>query len=549
MMRKLWMVVSLLVVLAMLASCAPAATPAPAETEAAPTAAPTTPPEPEATSAPPPPEVPQVLNINMRVPPTDMDPQRESAASGKMVLGNVFDRLVSLDSNMDIAPELAKDWDISDDGLTYTFYLEEGVTFHDGTPFNAEAVKFTFDRLIDPETGSTFFGDYGMIDSVAVIDDSTVEFTLGYPYGPFLRRLAMTEAGILSPTAVEELGPDFSSHPVGAGPFIVDEWVSGERLVLVRNENYWQELPKLERVNFSFIAEEQARIAALLAGDTDFDTVIPPSLLSMVEADPNMVIERGPSLFPEWVAFNVEKAPFDDVLVRRAAGYAMDIDTIIEEIYLGVGVRATQPVAPGVFGFDDTIEPIPYDPEMARDLLAQAGWEDTDGDGVVDKDGQKFSAEFLIMAVTEIQRMAEAMQAYLADVGMEVDIVVEDWGAFLADCGAGNMNMFVLGQENPMGDADASLGYLFTCENVDVSNYTRYCNPEFDRLVDEERRETDPEVREELLSEAINLVVDDAVQVPTFVRETLMAHNQKVKGFVLHPSDTYFVLKGLHIEE
>jgi peptide/nickel transport system substrate-binding protein len=548
-MRRLWIVVSLLVALAMLASCAPAATPAPAGTEAVPTTAATTPPEPEPTSPPAPPEVPQILNINMRVPPTDLDPQRESAASGKMVLGNVFDRLVSLDSNMEVVPELAKDWDISDDGLTYTFYLEQGVNFHDGTPFNADAVKFSFDRLIDPDTGSGFFGDYAMIDSIEVIDDSTVEFTLKYPHAPFLRRLAMTEAGIVSPSAVEELGADFSSHPVGAGPFKVDEWVSGERLVLVRNEDYWRELPKLERVNFSFIAEEQARVAALLAGDTDFDTVVPPSLLSMVEEDPDMVVERGPSLFPEWVAFNVEKAPFDDVLVRRAVGYAIDVDTIIEQIFLGVGVRSTQPVAPGVYGYDDTIKPIPYDPDMARDLLAQAGWEDTDGDGVVDKDGQKFSAEFKIMNITEIQRMAEAIQAYLADVGMEVDIVMEDWGAFLADMAAGNMNMFVLGQENPMGDADASLGYLFTCENVDVSNYTRYCNADFDKLVDEERRETDPDARLALLKEAINMVVDDAVQVPTFVRENLMAHNQKVKGFALHPSDTYLVLKTLYIEE
>jgi peptide/nickel transport system substrate-binding protein len=202
-----------------------------------------------------------------------------------------------------------------------------------------------------------------------------------------------------------------------------------------------------------------------------------------------------------------------------------------------------------VFGYDDTIQPIPFDPDMARDLLAQAGWEDTDGDGVVDKDGQEFSAEFVIMNVTEIQRMAEAIQAYLADVGLQVEIVVEDWGAFLADMAAGNMNMFVLGQENPMGDADASLGYLFTCENIDVSNYTRYCNAAYDKLVEEERRETDPEARLELLKEAINLVVDDAVQVPTFVRENLMAHNQKVKGFALHPSDTYLVLKTLYIEE
>jgi len=547
-MRRLWTAIAVLLVVAMLASCAPAATPAPAETEVPPTAA-TTAPEPEATSPPPPPEAPQILKVNMRVPPTDLDPQKEVAASGKMVLGNVFDRLVSLDTNMEVVPELAKDWDISDDGLTYTFYLEEGVTFHDGTPFNADAVKFSFERLLDPETGSSFFGDYEIIDSIEVTDDSTVQFTLQYAQALFLRRLAMTEAGIVSPSAVEELGADFSSNPVGAGPFKVEEWVSGERLVLARNEDYWRELPKLERVSFSFVAEEQARVAALLAGDTDFETVIPPSLLSMVEADPDIVIERGPSLFPEWVAFNVEKAPFDDVLVRQAVGYAIDVDTIIERIYLGVGVRSTQPVAPGVYGFDETIEPIPYDPDMARDLLAQAGWEDTDGDGVVDKDGQKFSAEFKIMAITEIQRMAESMQAYMADVGMEASIVVEDWGAYLADLAAGNMNMFVLGQENPIGDADASLAYLFTSDQIGVNNYTRYNNQEFDRLIDEERRETDPEARLELLKEAISLVVDDAVQVPTFVRESLAAHHQRVKGFVLHPSDTYLVLDTLYIEE
>lgn len=541
-MRRLWTVIAFLLIVAMLASCAPAATPAPAETEAPPTAAPTTAPEPAAT-------VPQILNINMRLSPTMLDPQQETAASGKMVMSSVFDRLVSLDTSMELVPQLAKDWDISDDGLTYTFNLEEGVTFHDGTPFNAEAVKFTYERLLNPDTGSAFFGDYAMIDSIEVIDDSTVEFTLQYAHGPFLRRLAMVEAAILSPTAVEELGADFSSKPVGAGPFKVTEYVAGERLVLARNEEYWGELPKLERVNFTFIAEEQARVSALLAGDTDFETIIPPSLLSMVEADANMVIERGPTLFPEWVGFNVEKAPFDDVLVRQAVGYAVDMQTMLEGIFLGVGVRSTQPVAPGVFGFDETIEPIPYDPDMARDLLAQAGWEDTDGDGVVDKDGQKFSVEFKVMPLSEIQRMAESVQGYMADVGMEANIVVEDWGAYLADLGAGNMNMFVLGQENPMGDADATLGILFHSEQIDVNNTTRYNNPEMDRLIDAERRETDPEARLGLLKEAVNLVVDEALHVPTFVREHVMAHHSKVKGFVLHPSDTFLKLDTVYIEQ
>jgi peptide/nickel transport system substrate-binding protein len=402
---------------------------------------------------------------------------------------------------------------------------------------------------LDGDSGSVFAGDYSMIDSVEVVDDLTVQFTLQYAHPPFMRRLAMIEASILNPAAIDEWGEDAGSHPVGTGAFKLESYVPDQSLVLVRNEDYWREPAKLEKVNWTFVAEEQARVSALLAGDTDFETIIPPSLLSMVEADANIVIERGPTLFPEWVGFNTEKAPFDDPLVRKAVGYSIDMDTIVEEIFLGVGVRSTQPVAPGVYGYDDTIEPIPYDPAMAEDLLAQAGWEDTDGDGIVEKDGQPFNVEFKVMPLTEIQRMAESIQGYMADVGMGVSIVVEDWGAFLADCAVGNMQMFVLGQENPMGDADATLGTCFHSDGIDVSNYTRYNNPDLDALIEAERREVDPDTRLELLKEAINIVVDDAVQVPTFVRESVMAHHQKVKGFTLHPSDTYLKLDTLYIEE
>jgi len=396
---------------------------------------------------------------------------------------------------------------------------------------------------------SMYSGDFAMIDSVEAIDDSTVKFTLQYPHAPFLRRLSLSQAAIISPAAVEQWGEDIGSHPVGTGPFKLEEWVPGERAVLVRNEEYWREPPKLERVNFSFIIEEQARVSALLAGDTDFETIVPPSLLSEVQADPNIVLERGPATMPEWVGFNMEKPPVDDVLVRKAISYAIDVDTIIQEIFMGVGTRSSQCVAPFVYGYDDTIQPIPYDPAKARDLLAQAGWEDTDGDGVVDKDGQKFSVEFKIMNQPDIQREVEAMQAYMADVGMEANIVVEEWGAYLADLSEGNMHLFILGQENPLGDADSSLQTLFSTEQIGLGNFSRYSNPEMDRLIEEERLETDPEVRLGLLKQAVNLAVDDAVFVPLFVRENLMAHHQKVKGFVLSPRDTFLDLYPVYIEE
>jgi peptide/nickel transport system substrate-binding protein len=533
-MSRLWTMVGLLAVVAMLASCAPAATPAP-------TAA--------ATSASALPEVPQELTLNFRLGPEQLDPQIENSSSGQRALDSIFDKLVDLDDELNVVPQLAHDWEVSDDGLDYTFYLEEGVTFHDGTPFNADAVKFTFERILDPEFGSPFLGDYSMIDSIEVVDDLTVVFHLQYPHGPFVRRLGVGQASIISPTAVEQWGEDFASHVVGTGPFKLEEYVPNERVVLVRNEDYWQGPPPLEKITFTFISEEQARVSALLAGDTDFEETVPPSTVSMVEADPNMVIERGPTLMPEWIGFNVEASPVDDPLVRKAFGYAIDMDTIIEEVFLGVGVRSTQPVAPAVFGFDDSIEPIPYEPGMARDLLAQAGWEDTDGDGVVDKDGEPLKVELLVMPLTEIQRMGEAVQSYLADVGVEMTIRMEDWGAFLADVAVGNTQMFVLGQENPMGDADMTLMGCFHSSNIDMSNMFRYSSAEFDSLVEQERREMDQEKRLALMQDAIRLIMDDMPLIPTFVRENVMAHNKSVKGFMLHPGDTVLNLYTVYIEE
>jgi peptide/nickel transport system substrate-binding protein len=548
-MSRLWTMVGLLAVVAMVVSCAPAATPAPAETQGAPSAAETS--APASTAAPPASEVPQELTLNFRLGPEQLDPQIENSSSGQRALDSMFDKLVDLDAELNVVPQLAHDWEVSDDGLDYTFHLEEGVTFHDGTPFNAEAVKFTFERVLDPEFGSPFLGDYTMIDSIEVVDDSTVVFHLQYPHGPFVRRLGVGQASIISPTAVQKWGEDFGSHAVGTGPFMLEEYVPNERVVLLRNEGYWQGPPALEKVTFTFISEEQARISALLAGDTDFEETVPPSMVSMVEADPNMVIERGPTLMPEWFAFNTRVAPFDDPLVRKAFGYATDMDTIIEEVFVGVGVRSTQPVAPAVFGYNESIGPIPYDPDNARDLLAEAGWEDTDGDGLVDKDGQPLKVELLLMPLTEIQRMGEAVQSYLADVGVEMSIKVEDWGAFLGDVHVGNYQMCVLGQECPMGDADMTLMQCFHSDNVGEggTNYFGYSSREFDNLIEQERREVDQEKRLDLMQQALGLLMDDMPLIPTFVRENVMGHNKNVKGFELHPGDTVLNLYTVYIEE
>lgn len=489
----------------------------------------------------------QEITLNFRLGPDTFDPQATTATSALRGISQIFDRLVSLDNELKPLPMLATQWELQDDSLSWVFKLRRNVKFHDDTEFNAQAVKFTFSRLFDPKTKSPSADQFSMIDSVEVLDDYTVKFVLKFPYAPFPRVLSLIPASIISPTAVDKYGEDFFKHPVGTGPFKLQSWEPGNKAVLIRNDKYWAGPPKLEKVTFTYIRDESARMAALLAGDVDIEETVPPSQVKVVENNPDLQLYRGPALMTEYVGFNTDKQPFNDKLVRSAVAHAIDMDQIIKHVFNGVGVRAIQPISKKIWGYNPEIKGYNYDLEKARDYLAQAGWKDTDGDGYVDKNGKRLKAELLVMNLTEITRMAEAIKASVKQVGIDLTVTVQDWTTYLANIQKGNMQMFVLGWAPATGDADDTLYSQFHSSNVGRLNRTRFVNKELDRLLEAQRVERDPDKRLELIHKAIELIAAEAPWIPTFTRENLMAVNKRVKGFGLHPSDYYLLLNDVYV--
>jgi len=494
-------------------------------------------------------DVPQVLTMNYRLGTTQLDPAVEDTSGGQKMLSTVYDRLVVTDTNLELVPQLAVDWDTSEDGLTWTFYLREGVKFHDGTNFNAEAVKINFDRVRDPESLSRHAADYSMVESIDVIDEYTVAFTLSYPFAAFIRSVAMPGGMIACPSAMEEYGEDFGQHGCGSGPFTVSEFQPEEVLEVVRFDDYWRGPAKLEKIVFTSIADDQARVSALLAGDTDFETVVPFNLAPLLEEDENITVVRGPALMVEYIGFVTSEYPFDDKRVRQAVGYAIDMDAVIENVMGGVGFHASQPISPLVYGYDPSLTPTPYDVEQAKSLLAEAGWEDANGDGVLEKDGQNFETTFCIMDLPQMIRFVEVVQAYLKDVGIEAEIQVLDWGAYLDGTAKGICPMFVLGEGADTGDADSILWTEFHSSMIPTGNRTYYNNPEVDQLIEDQRKELDDDARLEKIHEALGMIMDDMPWVLTFNRESLIAYNNKVKDFEINPSTSYMDFHPIYIGE
>ncbi|HCK19249.1 MAG TPA: ABC transporter substrate-binding protein, partial [Thalassospira sp.] len=291
---------------------------------------------------------PGVLVVGQIAEPKSLDPAAVTAVNDFRILMNVYDGLVRYkDGTLEVEPALAESWTISDDGTVYTFSLRDGVTFHDGTPFNAEAVKYNFDRMLDeshPEhdTGPfplAFF--FSAVEEVEVVDDLTVKFQLNAPYAPFLSNLAYPTGLIVSPTAVREDGSDFGRNPVGTGPFKFAEWESNAKVVVVRNDDYWEDPAKLEAVVFRPITDANTRVAELMAGGIDLMVEVPPDSLTQLAGDDNFSVyeQAGPHLW--FLILNLKEGPFQDKKVRQAINYAIDKKALVENVLQGTAEIAS----------------------------------------------------------------------------------------------------------------------------------------------------------------------------------------------------------------
>ncbi|WP_391119580.1 glutathione ABC transporter substrate-binding protein [Psychrobacillus sp. L3] len=455
--------------------------------------------------------------------------------SANVVHGKVYETLLAFDKDRNFAPLLATEWNQVDD-LTWDFTLREGVKFHDGTPFNAEAVKATFDRLLDPATGSPQKDKLGMISEVIVKDDTHVTLKLSTPYAPLLSILASSEGSILSPKMINETPDQLATHPVGTGPFVFDSWKSGQEITLNKNNDYWGEKVKVDSVVFKVVPEDATRLAMVESGEAHISDQVPVTEIDRIENSDKMNLFRTDGLAVEYVGFNTTKAPFDNVKVRQAVSYAIEREAIISGVYNNVGTLANVAMSPQVFGYSKDVKAYPYDVNKAKSLLKEAGYD------------KGIKVTLLTSDRKERINMAEVIQSQLKGIGVDVEIQVMEYGSYIQQIENGDHQMLIGGWGNATGDGDYNQYNLFHSASIGApGNHFYYQNPVVDKLIEQGRVETEPSKRQEIYKQAMQIEMDDAVYVPIRNYELLAVYNNNVKNFRLDASN-YLILNEVTVK-
>lgn len=482
---------------------------------------------------------PNVLVVGQIAEPKSMDPHAVTAVNDFRILVNVYDGLTRYkDGTLEVEPSLAESWTISDDGKTYTFKLRQGVVFHDGTPFNAEAVKFNFDRMLNEDhpfhdTGPfplAFF--FSAVDEVIAVDETTVEFRLKEPFAPFLSNLAYPTGLIVSPTAVEESGKDFGRNPVGTGAFRFAEWDANAKLVVTRNEDYWDGPPPLEAVIYRPITDANTRIAEMLSGGLDVMVEVPPDNLAQLRDDAAFTVheQAGPHVW--FLILNTKEGPFAKKAIRQAANYAIDKKALTENILQGTAAVAAGPTPPAfAWAYNEELQPYPHDPDKAKQLLAEAGYDGEELTFYVTEGGS---------GMLDPIAMGTAIQADLQAVGMKVKIETYEWNTFLGKVNPGLEGKADMAEMAWMTNDPDTLPFLALRSQAmpDKGGFNSgyYANEKVDELLNKARAVTDQGERAKLYKQMQEIVHEDApwVFVANWKQNAVTGAN--VENFKLQPS-------------
>lgn len=470
-----------------------------------------------------------------------LDPADVTDGESAYVTHQVLDSLLEYKpDSTEVQPGLATEWESSKDGLTWTFKLRQGVKFHDGTDFNAEAVKYNFDRWRlknhprhkgDFEYYMAMFGGFpGKIKDVQVVDPYTVKFVLTKPLAPFLSNLAMPSFAISSPAAIEKYGDDYFKNPVGTGPFKFVKWEKDQQIILERNDNYWGDKPKVKKVVFRVIPDNSARLMELQSGKIDAAIGINPDDVKTVEQDANLQVLMRPSMNVGYLAVNNEKAPFNNVKVRQAINYAVNKQALIDAFYGGLAKPAKNPLPPSLWGYNDEVQDYNYDSAKAKALLAEAGFPNG------------FKTKLWAMPVArpympQAKEIAQAIQQDLAKVGIQAEIVTYDWGTYIQKGEAGEHDLYLFGWTGDNGDPDNFLYMLLDKTNAvkgAASNVAFYKSDKVHDLLVKAQEESDQNKRADLYKQAQVLIKADAPWVPLVHSTPPVAARKSVKNWLPH---------------
>jgi peptide/nickel transport system substrate-binding protein len=452
--------------------------------------------------------------------PVGLDPHVTSAYSSFQVLENVLDTLVTLDAEQNVQPSLAESWELSEDGLTLSFMLRDGVKFSNGRPLVAEDVVYTYNRVLDPDTASGNAWKLGGVAEITAPDDSTVVFSLDAPNPGLLTKLAVDKTmGIIAREDVE--AGTINTQPMGTGPFMITDFQPGIRLMLERNPNYWQEgLPYLDAVEIRIISDESVRRTALVTGDVDWSISVPSQSVAELEARDDVIVDETPAGAYWYIGINTGLDKVSDARVRQAISYAINREQIAEAATFGIA-QPTQDPIPSSSAWNFDYAPYEQNLDRARELLAEAGV--TDG------------FELEIMPTTQYEesiRFAQVLQAQLAPLGIQASIRTLEWAEWLEEQGAGNYDTYVCSW-NVLVDPD---DFFYAQHRTgEVFNFTGYSNPSVDELLDQGRLEQDAEARREIYAQVNQQIVDDAPYIYLYNPLNINAYKPYVQGYSARP--------------
>jgi peptide/nickel transport system substrate-binding protein len=502
------------------ATAVPAATATPEPTQA-PTAAPTA--------------EPQTLRIAIGANPTNLNPADFVSQVDYLIMANMYEGLLEITPDGEYAPKLATDWTLSDDNLTWTFQLREGVKFHDGEEFNAEAAKAFYDYIGDPanEMGHLNYIEDD-IDDIRATGDYTLEIVTKEPFFGLLNTVAYW-LPIASPAALQRLGPDLKTQPVGTGPFVFEEWSPGS-LVMLKNDEYWGSEPTLDRIEWRFLAEGNARVSALEAGDVDVIQDVSPTDIGRLREREGIDVRLAPSVRILTIHFNHMQEYFGDPRVRQAFNYAIDRQAIYDNILQGVGQIAQTYVTHATWGYRDPQVTYPYDPEKARQLLEEADFPFDETLKLYTPDGRSFGD----------RRTAEAIQGMLGEVGINVDVQVFEWANFVDAIWRTPIDDPLITERamhvQNFGDFNAAFAAAAVelCEGGDNflpegTNYVFYCDEELDELIKTTKSTLNLDDRREMIGELIDYYSENAVRMPIADQQSVFAMRDNVEGLEVNP--------------
>ncbi|HWQ63037.1 MAG TPA: ABC transporter substrate-binding protein, partial [Methanospirillum sp.] len=454
----------------------------------------------------------------------------------------VTETLTDVDQSAALIPGLATSWDVSGDQLVWTFHLRDGVKFHDGTAFTAKTMKKSLD---DSLKKSKTFAKVPIKDITAV-DDKTLQISLTKPFPALPAYMAKGESAALADASLDQGNV---TKPIGTGPFKFESFNPKEEMITVKNPDYWGKKASVDEVDYKVVPEAATRSLQLQGGDIDIAQIMPPEISSTFASKSDFKVNDQPIARVRMIDYNCESGPFSDEKVRQAMNYAFDRQAIVDYVLDGVGSSASGLFPPQFYWANKDIQPFTYDPDKAKSMLAEAGWKDTNNDGILDKDGKKFSIKLVTYPErAELPSIAEVMQDQLKKIGIDVELKVIDTDSANAMRNKGDFDIALVGRGllfTPDPDEIMMTDYDSAGTSGDGWGAYRWSNSRVDELIEKARATTDAAERKKYYDEVQKIVIDESpvAYLNYYVNQDITSN--KVKGYRMHPTELSYHLEDV----